>query len=290
MRPLALLLCLAILLPGAGCENGGKRFIFGPSTPPPPPAGVPSAESLVEYLNENARRIKSLKCTDIDLTFTQKFSSYGARAMLMAEKPRNFVMNVTALGSPILNVGSNDNEFWFWSSKAPDPYQFYCSYKDFEDGKVTRFPFPFQPDWIVEALGMGPYGPASKYTLEHDATTVKLVEKTRTPQGQAVRKVIVFNIREVKAPAPQVQAYLLIDDNTGKEIVSAHIQDVHYDGAFVPHRMELRVPSESIRLGIVFNRMTLNPQLDPASFQRQPLQNVQSFDLARGLQGLPKSP
>lgn len=286
MRVLASLLCLTICGLLVGCESGGKRFIFGPTpTPTPAPAGVPTAEALVDYLNENARRIQSLRCTDVDIEASQKLQVINVRAKMMSSKPRNFLMTASAFAKPLVDLGSNDNEFWFWFSQMPDPHQYFCTYKDFEEGKVARFPFPFQPDWIMEALGMGPYGPASKYTLEHDATTLKLVEKTRTPQGQAVRKVIVISRRPVQAPQAQVQAYMLLDDATGKEICSAQIQEVHVDsttGAVVPKRMDLRVPAENARLRITFNRMDVNPQLNPAAFQRQPLQGIQSFDLARG--------
>lgn len=282
MRPLISILCLTILLPLAGCENGGKRFIFGPSPTPLTPSGVPTVESLVEYLNENASRIESLRCVDVDGTF----QNYGFRAKMMAMKPRNFVMTASALGSPIVDIGSNDKEFWFWSSKAPDPLQYFCTYKDFEDGKVAQFPFPFQPDWVMEAMGMGPYGPASKYSLEHDAKTLKLVEKVRTPQGRTVRKVIVMNRNPVEAPLPQVQAYLLLDDATGKEICSAHVLARQVaPSALIPRRLELRVPNDGTRLNLVFNAMEVNPKLDAGQFQRQQLVGVQSFDLARGAVG-----
>lgn len=288
MRRLVPIFCL-LVVPLAGCESGGKKFLFGPAPEPTQtPAGVPSAESLVAYLNDNASRVQSLRCVDVDLEASQKLQgSFNLRAKMMSAKPKNFLMTASALGNPIVDLGSNESEFWFWFSKAPDPYQYFCTYKDFEEGKVARFPFPFRPDWIMESLGMGPYGPASKYMLEHDATTLKLVEKTRTPQGQAVRKVIVISRKPVAPPQPQVQAYMLYDDASGKEICSAKILDVHIDpatGAVVPRRMELWVPAESARLKITFNRMDVNPQLNLAAFQRQPLQGVQSFDLARGPQ------
>ncbi len=288
MRPLTSILCLAILIPLAGCESGGKRFIFGPTSTPLTPAGVPTVESLVDYLNENASRIESLRCVDVDGTF----QNYGFRAKMMAMKPRNFVMSASALGSPIVDIGSNDKEFWFWSSKVPEPFQYFCTYKDFEDGKVAKFPFPFQPDWIMEAMGMGPYGPASKYTLEHDAKTLKLVEKVTTPQGRAVRKVIVLNRQAVEAPLPQVQAYLLLDDATGKEICSAHVlARQSAPSALIPRRLELRVPTDGTRLNLVFNAMEVNPKLDAGQFQRQQLVGVQSFDLARGpVGGAARSP
>src|SRR5213078_3787215 len=125
------------------------------------------------------------------------------------------------------------------------PYQFYCSYNALEAGPVKYMSFPFQPEWVMEALGLGSYGPAERYTQEVDARTFKLVEKTRSPQGKAVKKVIVFNRRPVKSPEPQLTACLLLDDATGQEICSAHILETQYDpatGAVIPRRLELRWP------------------------------------------------
>lgn len=290
MRLIAVTLTLFFALAGlTGCENVGKRFIFGPNaipTPnPPTPAGVQTAESLIEYLNENSRRINSLRCTDIEVTTRYGLQTINLRGKMMAMKSRNMIMSISMGGTPMMDFGTNDQEFWIWSSKMTPPHQFYCTYKDFEGGKLAEFPFPFQPGWIMDALSMGQYGPASKYTIDSDASTVKLVEKTTTPSGQPVRKIIVFNRRKVDAPMPQVMAYQLIDDATGKEMVSANIQAVavdHTTGAVVPKRLELRVPSQNMNIGLALTNMQVNPPLDAGSFQRQSLQGVQSIDLARG--------
>jgi hypothetical protein len=289
MRPFASILCLAILVPFTGCENGGKRFMIGPSSasPTPAPAGVPSAEALVAYLNGNAANMQSLRCVEIK----GDFQGYWFSAKMMAMKPRNFFMAASAFGSSIVDLGSNDNEFWFWSSKAPEPNQFFCSYKDFESGRAQSFPFPFQPDWIMETLGMGPYGPPDKYSVERNGKTVRLVEKTRTPQGHAVRKVIVMSLQQETPPNPQVQAYLILNDATGKEICSAQIQatellrvkDLPY-GVLVPRRLEFRVPDQKVSLKLAFSGMTaneLNPTTDLAIFQRHRMEGVPEIDLGR---------
>jgi hypothetical protein len=183
----------------------------------------------------------------------------------------------------MVDIGSNRDEFWFWFGKSPEPYQFYCSYKDYEEGRVRRLPFPFQPEWILEALGMGPYSSADKIVVDGDAKTIRLVEKTRSPQGQPIRKVIVLSRRPVQPPAPQVQSFLLIDDTTQKEICSAQILEVQLapNGALVPKKMELRWPAESAKLTLSFHAMQINPRLDVNDFRRQPLQGVQSVDLAQ---------
>jgi hypothetical protein len=286
MRSIAFVLCLAIFVPLTGCENGGKRFMFGPSVAPPSTAKLQSPEDLVDYLNANAANMQSLRCVNID----GLIQGYGFKGKMMAMKPRNFLMTASVMSSTIVDLGSNDNEFWFWSSKAPEPHQFYCSYKDFESGKVSHF--PFQPDWIMESFGMGsgrddPFGPPSKYTVEPDGRTgVKLVERTRTPQGVAVRKVIVMSRNQEYSPTPQVRAHQILDDSTGKEICSAQIQETKtIRGVVVPVRIEFRVPDQNMTLKLTFNGMTLNElraDSDLSVFQRHQMPGVSSIDLARG--------
>ena len=82
------------------------------------------------------------------------------------------------------------------------PPQFHCSYQALREGKVRMLPFPFQPDWIMETLGMGQYGPATRYEPQVvvEAEKLKLIEKIRSPQGVPVKKVTVFNRRKMTAP------------------------------------------------------------------------------------------
>ncbi len=147
-------------------------------------------------------------------------------------------------------------------------------------------PFPFQPQWVMESLGLGPYGPADRYTLEHDSQTIKLVEKTTSSQGTPVRKVIVFrrDPLPLKSTTPQVTHYLLLDDTTGKEICSAHITEVQHDnatGAVVPRRIALLWPSEDLKLAMRLDGVTINTPVTPSMFTRQNMPNTQSFNLVR---------
>lgn len=288
MKCVHIALGLFLLFAGSGCFNNRWAFLNRDQDrlpDGPVPSTLPSTADIVQYLNNNAERVKSIRVEELNVTAGQGLRSIDFRGRMMAEKPRNFLMKAEVLGSPVVDIGSNQQEFWFWISKANPPYQYFCSYKDFNDGKVRQLPMPFQPEWILETMGLGPYGPADKYQLEHDARSIRLVERTRTPQGQAVRKVIVMNRRAVQAPAPQVTDYMLIDDTTGKEIAIVHISETQIDratGAILPKRMDLRWPQDGGRLALVFSSITVNPQLPAQAFVRYPLQGVQSFDLARG--------
>ena len=286
MRHVATVLGLGVLVALAGCSSTRWGWVKNNDRPPASPASgdLPTAVQLVDYLNNNAGRIQSLRVEDLDLTCTQGLQSVGLRGVMVSQKPRNFRLGAKTLGNPVVDLGSNDQEFWYWISKADPPYQVYCAYKDLNEGRVRRMPFPFQPEWVMESMGLGPYGPADKYKLEHDADTVRLVEKTTSPQGAPVRKVIVFKRRPVAAPNAQVTDYLLVDDASGKEICGARISEVQVDrntGAILPKRIELRWPSEKLKLALRMDGTVVNPQVSPLVFTRQTMPGVQSFNLAR---------
>jgi hypothetical protein len=251
-----------------------------------PPGNVQSVASLVEYLNDNASRVKTYRADDMTVTVTQGplAPSFTVNGKMVAEKPLGFRMSLEhGLKGQVVDLGSNNDEFWYWISQANPPYQFYCSYRELEQG-VKFLPIPFQPQWIMETMGIGQYGPPERYQREHDAQTVRLIERTRSPQGRPIRKVIVLRRREAKPPEPQVLQYLLIDEATNKEICSAHITETMVDiatGAILPRRIELNWPQEKAKLSMILNGSAVNTPVPATAFVRQPLNGVPSYNLAR---------
>jgi hypothetical protein len=280
------------LLTGCSERFGFMRKNGAVTTSQPVPRNAPTTEQLVAYLNDNASRINGLSCTSVDLTCNQGGQSVGLRGKLMAQKNRNFRMNASSLGKTVVDLGSNEREFWYWVSEVRPAYQFYCSYDDMAEGRVKHMPLPVQPDWVMETLGFGPYGPADRYELKVEAETLQLIERTKGPKGNAIRKVIVMNRRPVQAPEPQVLAHMLIDDATGQEICSARITEVQVcrqTHAVIPRKTELRCPSEKLSLAMKLDGLAVNPQLPESAFVRQPLRGVQSFNLAMGRTDAPVS-
>jgi hypothetical protein len=280
------LLALGLLILSAtGCESTRWNWLK------PAPNGDIAAKSggssdvtgLVAYLNENASRVKSLRVDDMSVDATMGTQSIALHGRLYAEPHHNFRMKATFLGKDEVDIGSNASEFWFWAQRNPDPYQYFCSYKDLNEGRVRMMPLPIQPEWVMEAVGIGVYGPASKYTLEPDGPhKLRLVEKATSPQGISVRKVIVMNRKEVRAPQPQVTAFLLLDDRNGQEICSAHILStkVAASGAILPYKMELRVPTQKMSMTLKLDGLAVNAQIPATAFQRQPMTGVEPFNLA----------
>jgi hypothetical protein len=247
---------------------------------------------LVDYLNDNAHRVHSFECSELSLDCRQGVQTVGLHGKMVCQKPRNFRMGANALGSQQVDLGSNDQEFWYWIGKADPPYLFHCSYADFPRAS-GRMPFPFQPDWIMEAMGIGEYGPAEKYQVVDRGKTLELVEQTVSPAGERVRKVTVFNRTQTRGADPQVLAHMLQDAN-GKEICGAYVSEVRQDpatGAILPHRIRLVYPTERIELKLKLDEVAVNRPIDAQRtallFSRPNLSNVQAFDLARDIYQAP---
>lgn len=289
MRYLSLGLGVATLLAFAGCHNFPSRGTGQPQAAAQLPAKTPDATALVAYLNDNASRIQSIDCRELDLSCRQRLQRVGMHGWMVCQKPRNFRMGANLLGKQAVDMGSNDREFWFWISKNDPPDLFFCNYSDLETGRA-RMPFPFQPEWIMEALGMASYGPAEKYQVRATKDTLELIEQTRSPQGAPVSKITVFSRVPARGTQPQVTAHIL-QDARGQVICAANVTEVQIDqrtGAVVPRKVSLTCPAEHVELNLKLDDTAVNGPIEGQRqaqlFARPVLKGVATRDLAQ-LQG-----
>src|SRR5437870_4026971 len=78
----------------------------------------PTAASLVAYLNENSRQVQAMSCQDVTLDCRDDKQSGSAAGRMDCQKPRNFRLTAKVVGQPLVDIGSNEQEFWFWLGKA----------------------------------------------------------------------------------------------------------------------------------------------------------------------------
>jgi hypothetical protein len=189
------------------------------------------------------------------------------------------------VGQPKMDIGSNDNEFWYWISEIRPPYVYHCSYAEMARGGV-RLPFPFQPEMVMAALGMAEYDPNKPYRIKESPQYLELTEETISTDGKPVDKVVVFNRLQVTRPGqPQVVAHKLIDKQ-GKVICQAVVSQVTVNqetGAVVPQRVTLSWPELKMQMVLTLDRpqvRAFDAQSTGRLFQRTNLTH-QTFDLAR---------
>ncbi|HKI34774.1 MAG TPA: hypothetical protein VKA46_23155 [Gemmataceae bacterium] len=304
MRPVLTGVCLSLLTLSLGCTpfKTGPAVIDDGKTWG---AAAPKPADLVAYLNQNGQALRSVEAKSVFISAKQDNETIGGlEGFLACQKaakpgtPPNFRLQALALGSPEVDIGSNSEEFWFWIKRSgPQPMVYHCAYADYPKVAASgRMPFPIQPEWVVEALGMAEYDRNGKYEMNESKATYDLVQRTRSAKGDEVVKVIAFH-KPHHAGGSQVAAYILYETTNDakhpyRELCSAVIEESKVvpvgsgKNAVLPTKVRLTCPKEKMVLTMELDKVQANVAFDQERittlFTRQTLNNYKSYDLARG--------
>lgn len=221
------LLALAVLAPLGGCKwlEDIRKPTEGKGTGPLPAV---QADQLVTYLNDRSQRLQSLYFDDVTVSASERGLPLPALSgSLVAARPRNFRMVGTAKVGAKLDLGSNPDQFWMYIDAPTQKPQFVAaSHSDFEAGRA-RIPggIPFEPDWVMQALGMSTFGPENQYTphVDQAARTYTLRWPAKLPNGTAVVREVVFDGDPATGTKPQVKKHV-VRDTRGKVIATAEVK------------------------------------------------------------------
>lgn len=293
MRPLVFAAIGLSLVPVAtGCNLFGPKASDKIQNRPAPAVAAgrkPEASELIAYLNKQAGLMSSIESRD--LTIDVKSPAGNPPTLdgtLVCQKPRSLKMVGKVMNMQQVVVGSNDERFWFWVKRDPSDALFHCSYSDYEKG--VDLPFPFQPEWVVDALGMAPVGQGAGARVEEDKDTYRLIEDT-TVQGQKAKKVTVFYKGMAYGTQPQVVSRTVFDASDRVIFVATthKVNRVPVDrgaGAaattvICPEVIKLEWPEQKTSLVLdLGDRAKVNAAVPPEAFQMPRLGSKQ-IDLGR---------
>lgn len=146
------------------CASGATcpQFVntYGVSQPRilPPTATV---DDVIAAINSNTAKVQSLSTDDASISAPWMPS---LRARLFLDRPRRFrLLGETTFFGPEVDLGSNEEIFWFWIKRNPQPAVFYCRHDQF-DTSLARNMLPVEPDWVIEALGIVTVDPTGEHS------------------------------------------------------------------------------------------------------------------------------
>jgi len=184
---------LALLVPvGLFCLSGAQCpcMFWRPAPAMPhvlPPS--PTLEQVTQVVNGNSSQVQSLLATGATLSGS---GFPTLRTNLAFQRPKRFRLQAEWMTSPELDVGSNDELFWFWVKRNEPPAVYYCRREQFAMSPARQM-IPIEPDWLIEALGVVEFDPA----LPHEGPIVlpdgRLEVRTirNTPAGPVTKSTIV---------------------------------------------------------------------------------------------------
>src|SRR6185437_10713173 len=124
--------------------------------------------------------IRSLYTTDASVSASLIPS---LRANVALERPRRFRMRAeTGLTGPEVDLGSNDQLFWFWVRRLQPPSIYYCTHQQFQVSRIREM-VPVEPEWLIEALGITGFDPAAQHAGPTPVSGGRLEIRTQIPRS-----------------------------------------------------------------------------------------------------------
>jgi hypothetical protein len=220
-------------------------------------SAAPTLEEVIQVVNRNSGQIQS---------FTTSKASVSApglpslRANLAFQRPRRLRLRADLLASSEIDLGSNDEVFWFWAKRNQTPGVMYCRHDQYA-GSQTRQVLPVEPDWLIEALGVVELDPALPHEgprqLPGDRLEIRTIRNTA--QGPMTKVTVVHG-----SQGWVLEQHML--DAQGRLVASAVASGHQADpltGVVMPRTVNIKCPaaqfSARIDLGDVqINRLATN--------------------------------
>ncbi|MEO8498043.1 MAG: hypothetical protein ABI614_23505, partial [Planctomycetota bacterium] len=243
--------CLLLTLfvaSGATC----RRNTYG-IDPMAPAAFVttPTLDEIIYAVNANTSRVQQLHSDSAWLSLPGLPS---LRTTLSLEREMRFRLKSKLIG-PELDIGSNDELFWFWAKQAPEPLVFYASHRDFA-ASPTRNMFPVDPHWLIEAIGLVQLEPGGMHEGPISRGDGRVEVRTRLWQSTGeMTRVLVIDERYGWI----LEQHLL--DATGRAVASSRTSGHRYNAAAavaLPHRIEITMPDAQLSLTLDVSEYAIN--------------------------------
>lgn len=258
---------------GAHCPG----MPWSPTPQPPPPrvlSAAPSLEEVIQVVNRNSQQIQSFTTSRASVTAPGLPS---LRANLAFQRPQRLRLRADLLASSELDLGSNDEIFWFWAKRNQTPGVMYCRHDQFANSQARQM-LPVEPAWLIEALGVVELDPALPHEgprqLPGDRLEIRTIRDTA--QGPMTKVTIVHG-----SQGWVLEQHLL--DAQGRVVASAVASGHQADpltGVVVPRTVNIKCPTAQfaarIDLGDVqINRLAAGPELwTMPTYQGSPPVNI----------------
>lgn len=213
----------------------------------------PSLGDVMKVVNDNSAKIRSLYTTDATLTVT---GAPSLRANLAVERQKKLRLRAeTALTGPELDLGSNDDLFWFWVKRNPPPTIYYCRHTQYAQSAAKQV-LPIEPEWLFDALGLAWFDPNLQHSPPMRNAQGRLEITTTMPgtNGNKSKKTVIDEAR-----GWVVEQHLF--DERGTLIASAmtnrHTMDPA-SGAVVPQEIVVNSPAQQFQMKLDVKQWTVN--------------------------------
>jgi hypothetical protein len=250
-----------------------------PDAPPVLFSSVPPKEELIAALNMNSARVQRLQTQNASVSIAG-YPSVSAEIAL--ERPHRLRFRASSsLAGSLVDLGSNDEMLWFWTSQSSPPSVYFARHDRLAQSAARR-QLTIDPAMFVEALGLVELAPEQVVSepIAAGKDRIQLVCRQLTPAGEVIRTLQIHN----------KHGYLLeqqLADPAGRPMLTARLsKQRHYkvDGVTLPHQIDLHVPGSEMRVQLDVPHYSVNQEFTTGAatfaFPQDQLGQYQLVDIA----------
>ncbi|TWT86759.1 hypothetical protein Mal64_35890 [Pseudobythopirellula maris] len=267
---------------GATCNQRMRNpFATGPQAPTVI-APMATAAEIIAAVNQNASRVRSYQAPSAAFTVPGVMGVPLLSGSIAAQPPlRMRLRAVTAVTGPQVDLGSNEERFWFWT-RQNEPPGVYTARHDQIGAVGGQAGMPIDPRMMLDALGLVTLDPAAVYDGPHPRENglVELRSRVSGPTGVVER---LYVIDAARAWVTEQHVY----DASGTLVASVSAERFRYDPiaqVSLPEKVTLRAPQASMAITVNTGPISVNaPLAGGEELWRLPtLDGVPVVDLATG--------
>ena len=212
-----------------------------------------SLAEVMSVVNGNTALVQTLYTTDAKISVPLM---PALRASLALERPRRFrVRGETSLTGPEVDLGSNDEQFWFWIRRSEPAAVFHCRHDELAT-TPARDIVPIEPEWVIEALGVTGFDLNAEHRGPTQVGRGRLrIESPRETAKGSVTKVTVVD--EFNGWVLEQHMYDSRNRLLASAVASGHVRDPG-SGAVLPRHVKIESPQAHFSLDLDLG----NPQIN----------------------------
>jgi len=259
--PLLMLFCST----GASCAHS-FRNPFARLGPPAPEVITPAStlDEIMFAVNQNVGRIQNYQTNNASISVPGTLGLPMMSGRLAAERPKRLRLRASAgVVGPLVDLGSNDELFWFWVRQNQPPGVYFARHDQFLSGAAHRT-LPIEPEWLLDAIGFAEFHPDDLHQgpVPLGDGKLEISSVMQRPGGSVTRRMV------VDAKRAWVLEQHFYDDGQNPLASAVARSHKYYEdiGVSLPQQIDIQMPAAELALSIdvgdvVMNTVAPNPQL-----------------------------
>ena len=252
VKPITLLATTVLLFAasGASCPNMLQQYTQPLARALPPAANL---EQVMNVVNSNSGQVQSLFTSQASVTIPG--SPTALRTLVAYQRDRRLRLRAdTALSGTEMDLGSNDEMFWFWVKRNQPPALYFCRHDQFA-GSAARQILPVEPTWLPRALGVVTFEPGRNYQGPAPISAGRLEIRTlpTTPYGNT----LVTVVDDSRGIVLEEHVYDPQGNLLATALLSRHQRD-GTTGITLPRHVALHLPTMQMQIGINLKDLQIN--------------------------------